>query len=156
MRSLIASVRVTRVSGHSCALKVYAMVQTESGCSPAIEWSATPRARNMTERVLVRSSGDTPDGEIWGTHSVALDILSSVKSKSQKRLRPPALPLPASCQSSVPPPAEIPAHWLGVNIQLSCGATLVAWMMIALFDALAISGLPLSLAHTIGVVVNVG
>eukprot|EP00904_Undaria_pinnatifida_P003159 jgi/Undpi1/12844/HiC_scaffold_7.g02511.m1 len=52
--------------------------------------------------------------------------------------------------------SEIPAHWLGVNIQLSCGATLVAWMMIALFDALAISGLPLSLAHTIGVVVNVG
>eukprot|EP00904_Undaria_pinnatifida_P003158 jgi/Undpi1/12843/HiC_scaffold_7.g02510.m1 len=52
--------------------------------------------------------------------------------------------------------SEIPAHWLGVNIQLSCMATLVAWIMIALFDVLAISGLPLSLAHAIGVVVDIG
>ncbi|CAM9140771.1 unnamed protein product, partial [Laminaria digitata] len=35
--------------------------------------------------------------------------------------------------------------------QLSCGVTLIAWVMIAMFDSLAVSGLHLTMAFSIGV-----
>lgn len=47
--------------------------------------------------------------------------------------------------------AALPVSAFAVYILLSCGVTLMAWVMIALFDALTISGLPLTHVFTFGV-----
>lgn len=47
--------------------------------------------------------------------------------------------------------AELPAFWIGMALQLSCGVTLVAWVTIALFDALVVSSLNRGRVFTIGV-----